>query len=429
MPEDIDVDLCTHIVYGFAVLNPRTLKIRAHDSWVDFDKEFYKKVSGLKSSSRKVSLALGGWNDSQGDKYSRLVNNPTARKEFIDHVIEFLQKHNFDGLDLDWEYPTCWQVDCTKGPSTDKEGFADWVEELATALHSKGMILSSAMSPSAKVADKAYDIPRLNQYFDFVSIMTYDYHGQWDKKTGHVAPIYQHPDDFEPTFNVNFTINYWLEKGMDKSKIIMGIPLYGQSFTLANRKNHGLNSKSYGGANAGKYTRSRGFLSYYEICDKVNNQGWKVVRDDENRMGPYAYRGNQWVSFDDIDTIEQKIQLLKDYGLGGAMIWALDLDDFNDQCGNGKYPLLKTINFGLGRITDYQRPALLVTDENYIRTGLELDEEEILEESVGAEQQRPINVIPALPYQYQRWPLQPLTLDGQFYQGHQLPFVTYNPKK
>ena len=63
------------------------------------------------------------------------------------------------------------------------------------------MILSSAMSPSAKVCDHAYDIPRLNRYFDFVSIMTYDYHGQWDKKTGHVAPIYSHPDDFEATFN------------------------------------------------------------------------------------------------------------------------------------------------------------------------------------------------------------------------------------
>ena len=51
------------------------------------------------------------------------------------------------------------------------------------------MILSSAMSPSAKVCDQAYDIPRLNKYFDFVSIMTYDYHGQWDKKTGHVRFI------------------------------------------------------------------------------------------------------------------------------------------------------------------------------------------------------------------------------------------------
>ena len=57
----------------------------------------------MKSHNRKVLLAIGGWNDSKGNKYSRLVNNPKARKDFIKHVIEYLKKHNFDGLDLDWE--------------------------------------------------------------------------------------------------------------------------------------------------------------------------------------------------------------------------------------------------------------------------------------------------------------------------------------
>ena len=52
-----------------------------------------------------MTLALGGWNDSKGDKYSRLVNNPAARARFIAHVIGFIEEHDFDGLDLDWEYP------------------------------------------------------------------------------------------------------------------------------------------------------------------------------------------------------------------------------------------------------------------------------------------------------------------------------------
>ena len=58
----------------------------------------------------KVMIALGGWNDSADDKYSRLVNDPAARKRFIDNVIDFIITHDFDGLDLDWEYPRCWQV-------------------------------------------------------------------------------------------------------------------------------------------------------------------------------------------------------------------------------------------------------------------------------------------------------------------------------
>ena len=120
----------------------------------------------------------------------------------MEHAVKFLEENNFDGLDLDWEYPKCWQVDCSKGPASDKKAFADWVQELHQALAPRGLLLTAAVSPSNKVMDAGYDIPRLNEYFDYISIMTYDYHGQWDKKTGHVAPMYEHPDDDNVFFNV-----------------------------------------------------------------------------------------------------------------------------------------------------------------------------------------------------------------------------------
>lgn len=85
--------------------------------------------------------------------------------------------------------------------------------------------------------------------------MTYDFHGQWDKKTGHVAPLYFHEEDDVFFFNANYSINYWIEKGADRRKIVMGMPLYGQSFTLTNAQENGLNAPSTGGGTAGEFTR------------------------------------------------------------------------------------------------------------------------------------------------------------------------------
>lgn len=82
----------------------------------------------------------------------------------------------------------------------------------------------------------------------------------------------------------------------------------------------------------------------FQICANIKKKGWKVVRDSKGRMGPYAYLRDQWVSFDDVGMIQHKSEYIKAMGLGGGMIWALDLDDFKNYCGCEEYPLLKTIN-------------------------------------------------------------------------------------
>ena len=84
-------------------------------------------------------------------------------------------------------------------------------------------------------------------------------------------------------------MKYWLKGGLDKKKLIMGMPMYGQSFTLASAGANGLNSRTYGGGTAGPFTRARGFLAYYEICDNIQNKGWTVIQDPS---GIYNYVAN-----------------------------------------------------------------------------------------------------------------------------------------
>ena len=158
------------------------------------------------------------------------------------------------------------------------------------------------------------------------------------------------------SFVQNYTLHYWLESGAPAAKLVMGIPLYGQSFTLNSPADNKLNAAARSGGAAGPATRAKGFLAYHEICRKVA-AGWAVVQDPLNTMGPYAYKDNQWVGYDDPAMIRRKSLAVRKLGLGGAMVWALDLDDFRGQCGEGRYPLLNTIREVLGPASDSQPPA------------------------------------------------------------------------
>lgn len=216
---------------------------------------------------------------------------------------------------------------------------------MSDAFKPRGLLLSAAVAIGKNTIDAAYDVPKLAKSLDWISLMAYDLHGSWDGKTGHNAPLYS--NDPSDVLTVDFATRYWIQKGAPSKKLVLGVPAYGRSFTLANAQNNGFNAQSTGAGEAGPLSREAGLLSYNEICSKAK-EGWKVVRDP--RIGPYAVNGNQWVSYDDVDDISRKTKFIRELNLGGGMIWALDQDDFTGECGCGKYPLLTALNQGLRNI-------------------------------------------------------------------------------
>jgi len=66
-------------------------------------------------------------------------------------------------------------------------------------------------------------------------------------------------------FNVNYTINYWLEKGVDKKKVVMGMPFYGRAWTLESPEKIKLNDTAKGMSPAGFITGEEGVLGYNEV--------------------------------------------------------------------------------------------------------------------------------------------------------------------
>ena len=127
----------------------------------------------------QVTLAIGGWNEGS-EKYSVMAASPqhrystvqysTAqyspqhRRTFARSALGFIRRHNFDGLDLDWEYPGK-----RGGTAADKRNFISLVAELRAAFQEEGFLLTAAIGAAKGTIDVSYDVPNMYKYLDFVN--------------------------------------------------------------------------------------------------------------------------------------------------------------------------------------------------------------------------------------------------------------------
>lgn len=125
-------------------------------------------------------------------------------------------------------------------------------------------------------------------------------------------------------------------------KFHAGIPTFGHNYNLTNPDNHEINAPANGLGMGGNYTQTPGIVSFYEVCMKTKRDGWTVVRPEN--AGPYTYYENQWISYEDVETVSVKAKYIRAMRLGGGMIWSLDFDDFTALCGCGFYPLLAALH-------------------------------------------------------------------------------------
>ncbi len=160
-------------------------------------------------------------------------------------------------------------------------------------------------------------------------------------------------------FKKDSTVQLYLLNGASADKLVVGIPTYGRAFKLANPDLTDLGSPAEGPAEQGKATREKGYLAYYEICEKIASDSWIVERPDPEAVGPYAYKGDEWVGYDDEETVAMKAKYVADQELGGIMFWSIDNDDFRGTCNGRKYPLIETAKAALFGIT-FEIPPLII---------------------------------------------------------------------
>lgn len=307
----------------------------------------FKQFNELKEANPclKTLIAIGGWNEGS-EKYSLMAETAKGRQNFADSVLRFLVHYGFDGLDVDWEYPTQ-----RGGITDDKENFVELLRTLKETLRRRQKLLTIAIGSTPWIIDTAYEVEEMCDIVDLVMIMAYDIQDP-NLLTVH-APLKREddPDALQLLATIDDGITHLLSLNCPAKKIVLGIGAFGRTFTMKSATEHEIGDPVAGLGKAGPYLRADGSLGFNEICEDQLKNDWTVEQLSGNAMS-IAYKGKQWLSYDDETSIEIKAAYAVEHKLGGLMLYSMDTDDFLGNCFGYSYPLLRAINKGLGRNVD-----------------------------------------------------------------------------
>ncbi|KAH7303662.1 glycoside hydrolase superfamily [Stachybotrys elegans] len=328
-PSDLPLDALTHVNYAFTFLDPNTYQMTPMDASTDAGLFIETtNLKGLKPGLQVWASLAGGWTFSDNGTVTQpllgeIARDATKRQTFANNMLSFLDTYAFDGLDIDWEYPGAPD---RGGQSDDVENFVYLMRTLRETFNRSPRKLGLSFTiPASFWYLRWFDVPGLLRYADFTNIMSYDIHGTWDRDNAQGNIIRPHTNLTE----IQIATELLWRVGVPPNRVSLGFGFYGRSFTLSDPScsEPGRCRFSDGGA-PGSCTGTSGYLAYYEIQDIISkNPGIVIHHDQEAAIKYMTWDENQWISFDDAETLKQKVDWANNIGFSGSLIWASDLDD------------------------------------------------------------------------------------------------------
>lgn len=325
--DSINIRRLSHINYAF-------VDVKDNRAWLHneaTDTVNLRRLSELKQKKPDLNIliSLGGWSWSKN--FSDAVLTDSSTRNFANSCVDIAAKYNLDGVDIDWEYPGM-RGDNNKFRPEDKEHYTLLFKYLREGLDSLNKItgrkyfLTTAVGASQSYIDHT-EMDKVQQYADYINLMSYDYKGGNDTISGHHTNLYSSPDDISNE-STDRSVKAFVAAGVPRNKLVVGMGFYGKAWQMQSDDNNGLFRRTE------KFTRAGGFT--YLKDSLVNKNGFVRYWDDKARA-PYLFNQEKkiFITYDDEESVKQKCKYVKDNDLAGVMFWEYNSDK--------KEYLLKTI--------------------------------------------------------------------------------------
>ncbi|PGH10677.1 hypothetical protein AJ80_07433 [Polytolypa hystricis UAMH7299] len=327
---DIDTNLFTHIHFAFGDITP--------DFHVDVSpvQEQFDIMKDMGRTGIKRILSFGGWAFStEAPTYSIFRDGvtPANRQTFANNVVNFINTHNLDGVDFDWEYPAAPDIPgIPAGQLQEGQDYLDFLTIVKAQLPDKSV---SIAAPASYWYLKGYPIEEIGAVVDYMVYMTYDLHGQWDYGNKWSTPGCEEGNCLRSHVNKTETESALImitKAGVPSHKVFAGISSYGRSFKMAEAGCTGPDCQFTGSANVsdaagGPCTDTGGYIAAAEIRDIIRRGGnvntWYDQSSDSDIV---VYNDLEWVAWMNDETKSNRIGWYRGLNFGGVSDWAVDLD-------------------------------------------------------------------------------------------------------
>jgi chitinase len=318
-PSQIKKEQYTHLYYSFASIDPQTFHIvAAHADDIQLMAEF----TALKGPNLQTWIAVGGYDFSDNTTathttWSDLCSTAARRAAFISSVRTFMDTHGFQGVDLDWEYPVAKE---RGGRPEDVVNFVSLLREMRAA-YGTSYGISLTLAPDYWYL-RYFDAKGLEPYVDHMGFMAYDLHGFWDADVKALGSIVRGQADVREIYNNTIPLAY---AELDFSKIDFGVAWYGRGYTLQTPSCNTLGCEFKGPSKPGKCTNAAGVMSLDEVRGLIEEKGL-TPRLLQGAMMKELVWDDQWIGYDDEETVAMKKAFANNLGFGGTMAWSVDFN-------------------------------------------------------------------------------------------------------